>query len=126
LQKKINIFMSTHNLRKYLDLLNEADLVPPNAEVALPSSGTFNNDQALAAALAQENRCAICGTPKDQHAGLKHQFVAEPAAQAGGITRIKQLQQELKAAGELSAVFPEVRAGMGATCAASNLYSHSV
>jgi hypothetical protein len=24
-QKKINIFMSTHNLRKYLDLLNEAE-----------------------------------------------------------------------------------------------------
>lgn len=92
--------MSTHNLRRYLDLLNEADLVPPNAEIALPSSGTFNNDQALAAALAQENRCAMCGTPKDQHAGLKHQFVAEPAAQgSGGITRIKQLQQELKAAG---------------------------
>ena len=93
--------MSTHNLRKYLDLLNEADLVPPNTEVALPSSGTFTNDQALAAALAQENRCAKCGTPQAQHTGLKHAFAAEPAAPGGGgsITRIKQLQQELKAAG---------------------------
>ncbi len=93
--------MSTHNLRKYLDLLNEADLVPPNTEVALPSSGTFNNDQALAAALAQENRCAKCGTPQAQHTGLKHAFAAEPAAPggSGSITRIKQLQQELKAAG---------------------------
>ena len=156
--------MSTHNLRKYLDLLNEAesrttlvanqpvipgqplsplqmatvdfgrqmgnqprpevqaaydmakkagvtpgsgagsatDLVPPNAEVALPSSGTFTNDQALAAALAQEDRCAKCGTPKAQHAGLKHAFAAETAAPGGGgggIARIKQLQQELKAAG---------------------------
>jgi hypothetical protein len=92
--------MSTHNLRRYLDLLNEADLVPPNAEVALPSLGTFTNDQAVAAALAQENRCAKCGTPQAQHTGLKHAFVAEPAAQGGGkIARIKQLQQELKAAG---------------------------
>ena len=163
--------MSTHNLRKYLDLLNEAesrttlvanqpvipgqplsplqmatvdfgrqmgnqprpevqaaydmakkagvtpgsgagsatDLVPPNAEVALPSSGTFTNDQALAAALAQEDRCAKCGTPKAQHAGLKHAFAAETAAPGGGgIARIKQLQQELKAAG----------AALGATGAA--------
>ena len=155
--------MSTHNLRKYLDLLNEAesrttlvanqpvipgqplspmqmatvdfgrqmgnqpstevqaaydmakkagvtpgsgagsttDLVPPNAEVALPSSGTFTNDQALAAALTQENRCVKCGTPQAQHTGLKHAFAAEPTAQGGGggIARIKQLQQELKAAG---------------------------
>ena len=101
--------MSTHNLRKYLDLLNEADLVPPNTEVALPSSGTFTNDQALAAALAQENRCVKCGTPQDQHTGLKHAFAAEPGATGGGgITRIKQLQQELKAAG----------AALGATGAA--------
>jgi len=102
--------MSTHNLRKYLDLLNEADLVPPNAEVALPSSGTFTNDQALAAALAQENRCVKCGTPQAQHTGLKHAFAAEPTAQGGGggIARIKQLQQELKAAG----------AALGATGAA--------
>jgi hypothetical protein len=99
-QKKINIFMSTHNLRRYLDLLNEADLVPPNTEVALPSLGTFNNDQAVAAALAQENRCVKCGTPQAQHTGLKHAFVAEPGASGGGgIARIKQLQQELKAAG---------------------------
>jgi len=153
--------MSTHNLRKYLDLLNEAesrttlvanqpvipgqplsplqmatvdfgrqmgnqprpevqaaydmakkagvtpgsgagsatDLVPPNAEVALPSSDTFTNDQALAAALAQENRCVKCGTPQSQHTGLKHAFAAEPGGGGGGITRIKQLQQELKAAG---------------------------
>jgi len=98
--------MSTHNLRRYLDLLNEADLVPPNAEVALPSSGTFTNDQALAAALAQENRCVKCGTPQAQHTGLKHAFAAEPGG--GGITRIKQLQQELKAAG----------AALGATGAA--------
>lgn len=92
--------MSTHNLRRYLDLLNEADLVPPNAEVALPSLGTFTNDQAIAAALAQENRCAKCGTPQAQHTGLKHAFAAEPVAPGGGgIARIKQLQQELKAAG---------------------------
>lgn len=93
--------MGTHNLRKYLDLLNEADPVPPNTEVALPSSGTFNNDQAVAAALAQENRCAKCGTPQAQHTGLKHAFAAEPVAQGSGdsITRIKQLQQDLKAAG---------------------------
>lgn len=101
--------MSTHNLRKYLDLLNEADLVPPNTEVALPSSGTFTNDQALAAALAQENRCVKCGTPQAQHTGLKHAFAAEPGATGGGgIARIKQLQQELKAAG----------AALGATGAA--------
>jgi hypothetical protein len=75
------------------------DLVPPNAEVALPSSGTFTNDQALAAALAQENRCVKCGTPQAQHTGLKHTFAAEPDGGGGGITRIKQLQQELKAAG---------------------------
>ena len=101
--------MSTHNLRRYLDLLNEADLVPPNAEVALPSSGTFTNDQALAAALAQENRCVKCGTPQAQHTGLKHAFAAEPGATGGGgIARIKQLQQELKAAG----------AALGATGAA--------
>jgi hypothetical protein len=90
--------------------MNEADLVPPNAEVALPSSGTFTNDQALAAALSQENRCVKCGTPQAQHTGLKHAFAAEPAAQGGGggIARIKQLQQELKAAG----------AALGATGAA--------
>jgi len=41
--------MSTNQLRRYLDLLNEADLVPPNTNVALPSAGsTFSNDQALA------------------------------------------------------------------------------
>lgn len=92
--------MSTHNLRRYLDLLNEADLVPPNTEVALPSLGTFNNDQAVAAAFAQENRCVKCGTPQAQHTGLKHAFTAEPGASGGGgIARIKQLQQELKAAG---------------------------
>lgn len=93
--------MSTHNFRRYLDLLNEADLVPPNSEVALPSSGTFTNDQAIAAAFAQENRCVKCGTPQAQHTGLKHAFAAEPVAQGSGgsITRIKQLQQELKAAG---------------------------
>lgn len=152
--------MSTHNFRRYLDLLNEAesrttlvanqpvipgqplspvqmatvdfgrsmgnqpspevqaaydmakkagvtpgsgagsttDLVPPNTEVALPSLGTFNNDQAVAAAFAQENRCVKCGTPQAQHTGLKHAFAAEPGG-GGGIARIKQLQQELKAAG---------------------------
>jgi hypothetical protein len=99
-QKKINIFMSTHNFRRYIDLLNEADPVPPNTEVALPSLGTFNNDQAIAAASAQENRCVKCGTPQAQHTGLKHAFAAEPGATGGGgIARIKQLQQELKAAG---------------------------
>lgn len=101
--------MSTHNFRRYLDLLNEADLVPPNAEVALPSSGTFTNDQAIAAAYAQENRCVKCGTPQAQHTGLKHAFAAGPSATGGGgISRIKQLQQELKAAG----------AALGATGAA--------
>jgi hypothetical protein len=92
--------MSTHNFRRYLDLLNEADLVPPNTNVALPSQGTFTNDQAIAAASAQENRCVKCGTPQAQHTGLKHAFAAEPGATGGGgIARIKQLQQELKAAG---------------------------
>jgi hypothetical protein len=76
--------MSTHNLRKYLDLLNEADPVPPNATTA-PAQ--------------QENRCVKCGTPKDQHAELKHAFAAGSAAGGGGITRIKKLQQELLAAG---------------------------
>jgi hypothetical protein len=51
--------------------------------------------------LTQENRCVKCGTPQAQHTGLKHAFAAEPTAQGGGggIARIKQLQQELKAAG---------------------------
>jgi hypothetical protein len=103
--------MSTNQFRRYLDLLNEADLVPPNTNVALPSSGTFSNDQALAAALAQQNsepRCAFCGTPQSQHQALQHQFVAGGAAdrpaqvaQGGGgdVDRVKQLQAELKAAG---------------------------
>ena len=103
--------MSTNQFRRYLDLLNEADLVPPNTNVALPSSGTFSNDQALAAALAQQNsepRCAFCGTPQSQHQALQHQFVAGGAAdrpaqvaQGGGgdVGRVKQLQAELKAAG---------------------------
>ena len=103
--------MSTNQFRRYLDLLNEADLVPPNTNVALPSSGTFSNDQALAAALAQQNsesRCAFCGTPQSQHQALQHQFVAggeadrpAPVAQGGGgdVDRVKQLQAELKAAG---------------------------
>ncbi len=74
--------------------------MPPNTNVALPSLGTFTNDQAIAAALAQENRCAKCGTPQAQHTGLKHAFAAESVAPGGGgIARIKQLQQELKAAG---------------------------
>ena len=74
--------------------------MPPNTNVALPSSGTFTNDQAIAAAFAQENRCVKCGTPQAQHTGLKHAFAAEPGATGGGgIARIKQLQQELKAAG---------------------------
>jgi len=73
--------------------------VPPNTNVALPSLGTFTNDQAIAAASAQENRCVKCGTPRAQHTGLKHAFAAEPGGSGGGIARIKQLQQELKAAG---------------------------
>jgi hypothetical protein len=105
--------MSTNQLRRYLDLLNEADLVPPNTNAALPSSGTFNNDDALAAALAQKNsepRCAFCGTPQSQHQNLQHQFQPggdtrpEPVPQgsSGGgadVSRIKQLQRELLAAG---------------------------
>ena len=106
--------MSTNQFRRYLDLLNEADLVPPNTTVAPPSSGTFSNDQALAN-LAQkmaggsEPRCAVCGTPQSQHQQLQHQFVAgndtqpAPVAQGGSsggdVDRVKQLQAELKAAG---------------------------
>ena len=106
--------MSTNQFRRYLDLLNEADLVPPNTNVALPSSGTFSNDQALAN-LAQkiageaEPRCEVCGTPQSQHQQLQHTFVSgndtrpAPVAQGGGsggdISRIKQLQRELSAAG---------------------------
>lgn len=109
--------MSTNQLRRYLDLLNEADLVPPNTTAALPSSGTFSNDDALAAALAQQNsepRCAVCGTPQSQHQNLQHQFqpggaANRPApvpqgpaigdANLSRISRIKQLQRELLAAG---------------------------
>jgi len=106
--------MSTNQFRRYLDLLNEADLVPPNTNVALPSSGTFSNDQALANLARQmaggnDPRCAVCGTPQSQHQQLQHQFVPgndtqpSPVAQGGGssgdISRIKQLQRELLAAG---------------------------
>lgn len=106
--------MSTNQLRRYLDLLNEANVVPPNTEVALPSAGTFSNDDALAAALAQQNsepRCTVCGTPQSQHQTLKHEFVPggaadrpAPVSQSGGgsgadVPRIKQLQRELLAAG---------------------------
>jgi hypothetical protein len=106
--------MSTNQFRRYLDLLNEADLVPPNTNVALPSSGTFSNDQALANLARKmsggsESRCAFCGTPQSQHQQLQHQFVEggntqpSPVAQGGGISgdisRIKQLQRELLAAG---------------------------
>ena len=109
--------MSTNQLRRYLDLLNEADLVPTNTTAALPSSGTFSNDDALAAALAQqksEPRCAVCGTPQSQHQNLQHQFqpggaANRPApvpqgpaigdANLSRISRIKQLQRELLAAG---------------------------
>ena len=108
--------MSTNQFRRYLDLLNEADLVPPNTNVALPSSGTFSNDQAIANLNQQmagrgEPRCAVCGTPQSQHQQLQHQFVAggaadrpAPVAQgdtAGGgdVGRAQQLQAELKAAG---------------------------
>ena len=106
--------MSTNQFRRYLDLLNEADLVPPNTTVAPPSSDTFSNDQALAN-LAQkmaggsEPRCAVCGTPQSQHQQLQHQFVAgndtqpAPVAQGGSsrgdVGRVRQLQAELKAAG---------------------------
>ena len=109
--------MSTNQLRRYLDLLNEADLVPPNTNTALPSSGTFSNDDALAAALAQQNsepRCAFCGTPQSQHQNLQHQFQSGGAADrpapvpqgpVGGddnlsrISRVKDLQRALLAAG---------------------------
>lgn len=103
--------MSTNQFRRYLDLLNEADLVPPNTNVALPSSGTFSNDQAIANLNRQmsgeaEPRCAVCGTPQNQHQQLQHQFVAGGADRpgsvgsvSGDVGRIKQLQAELKAAG---------------------------
>jgi hypothetical protein len=105
--------MSTNQFRRYLDLLNEADdLVPPNTNVALPSSGTFSNDDAIAnlarkMAGSAESRCAVCGTPQSQHQQLQHQFVAgndtqpAPVAQGGGgdDNRVRQLQAELKAAG---------------------------
>jgi len=108
--------MSTNQFRRYLDLLNEADLVPPNTNVALPSSGTFSNDDAIANLNRQMSggtvpRCAVCGTPQSQHQTLKHQFVAggaadrpdpvpQPqAAEGGNVGRIRQLQAELKAAG---------------------------
>lgn len=93
--------MSTHHLRRYLDLVNEADLVPPNTNVALPSSGTFTNDQAIAAAFAQQDRCVKCGTALAEHAGLQHAFAAGTTVPSGGggIARIRQLQQELKTAG---------------------------
>jgi len=81
--------------------------------VALPSSGTFSNDDAIANLNRQmtggsEPRCAVCGTPQSQHRQLQHQFVAgndiqpAPVAQSGGngdTSRIKQLQRELSAAG---------------------------
>jgi hypothetical protein len=90
------------------------ELVPPNTDVALPSANTFSNDDAVAAALAQQNsdtRCAVCGTPQNQHQALKHKFVSggttppAPVPQGGAIGgsgdigRIKQLQKELKQAG---------------------------
>ena len=92
----------------------EPDLVPPNTDVALPSANTFSNDDAVAAALSQQNsdtRCAVCGTPQNQHQNLKHKFISgdntPPApvpqvgatAGSGDIGRIKQLQRELKQAG---------------------------
>jgi hypothetical protein len=116
--------MSTNQFRRYLDLLNEADLVPPNTNVALPSSGTFSNDDAIANLNQQMSggtvpRCAVCGTPQSKHQQLKHQFVAGGAADrpdpvpqpqtAGGgdVGRIRQLQAELKAAGaDLGATGP--------------------
>jgi hypothetical protein len=106
--------MSTNQFRRYLDLLKEADLVPPNTNVALPSSGTFSNDDAIAnlnrqMAGGNEPRCKVCGTPQSQHQQLQHQFVPgndiqpAPVAQggdsSGDISRIKQLQRELSAAG---------------------------
>ena len=106
--------MSTNQFRRYLDLLNEADLVPPNTNVALPSSGTFSNDDAIAnlnrqMASGNEPRCAVCGTPQSQHQQLQHAFVpsndtqpspvAQGGSSSGDISRIKQLQRELLAAG---------------------------
>ena len=112
-----------------------SDLVPPNTNVALPSSGTFSNDDALAAlakkqsvggkqtsdgqedgpGLAGDARCAICGTTKMEHSGLNHTFKPGdnvrpgPVPQTGpqdvpsgggdNVSRIKQLQKELLAAG---------------------------
>ena len=103
-----------------------SDLIAPNTNVELPSSGTFSNDDALAAALAKQKaggggiedgpglagdgRCAICGTPKMAHGDLKHLFtpggnvrpdpVPQDSAGGGGnVSRIKQLQRDLLAAG---------------------------
>jgi hypothetical protein len=60
-------------------------------------------------ASGNEPRCEVCGTPQSQHQQLQHQFVPgndtqpAPVAQSGGssgdISRIKQLQRELSAAG---------------------------
>jgi hypothetical protein len=60
-------------------------------------------------ASGNEPRCAVCGTPQSQHQQLQHQFVPgndtqpAPVAQGGGsggdISRIKQLQSDLLAAG---------------------------
>jgi len=97
-------------------LASGSDLIAPNTNVALPSSGTFSNDDAIANLNRQMTggsvpRCAVCGTPQSQHQQLKHQFVAGGAADrpdpvpqpqtAGGgdVGRIKKLQAELKAAG---------------------------
>jgi hypothetical protein len=101
--------------RDQSSLASGSDLIAPNTNVALPSSGTFSNDDAIANLNRQMSggsvpRCAVCGTPQSQHQKLQHQFVAggaadrpAPVPQGGGstgdISRIKQLQRELSAAG---------------------------
>ena len=75
------------------------EVVEPNTNVALPSSGTFTNDMALAqvdqvahaAAVAKaqgdespvtgDTRCKICGTKQKDHQNLRHAFVASDSTQ---------------------------------------------
>lgn len=93
------------------------EVVEPNTNVALPSSGTFTNDMALAnlaktvkdteagstvsepegsnqAPVTGDTRCKICGTKQKDHQNLRHTFVASdgtqpiiPAVQPGGAVK---------------------------------------
>jgi hypothetical protein len=96
---------------------NTPELIAPNTNVALPSSGTFSNDQALANLAAKmqdddvaaqdqptgtpvvsgDTRCKICGTKQKDHQKLRHAFVASdstaqtiaatPGIQPGGTVK---------------------------------------